>query len=72
MGVLPKVLGMTVAGVLVIVLYIASSALGAIVGGVATPTSANPLGFMIYLGLALTAAFLAVIMYLTSTGGNEA
>lgn len=66
MDVLPKVLGMTVAGVLVIVLYIATNVFGHLFG------SANPLNFMIYLGLALTATFLAVVMYLTSTGGSEA
>lgn len=66
MDVLPKVLGLTVAGVLVIVLYLAASVFGALFG------SANPLGFMIYVGLALTALFLVMMMYLASTGGSEA
>lgn len=66
MDVLPKVLGLTVAGVLVIVLYLAANVLGALFG------AANPLGFMIYLGLALTALFLVIVMYLASTGGSEA
>lgn len=71
MNVLPKVLGLTVAGVLVIVLYLSASIGGAVVGGVATPTAANPMGFMIYLGLLLTAVFLVVIMYLASIGGTQ-
>lgn len=66
MDVLPKVLGLTVAGVLVIVLYLCAPVFGALFG------SANPFGFMIYLGLALTAVFLGSVMYLTSTGGGEA
>lgn len=65
MDVLPKVLGLTVAGVLVIVLYLSVSVLGQFFGG------ANPMGFMIYLGLALTALFTSVIMYLASTGGTS-
>lgn len=65
MDVLPKVLGLTVAGVLVIVLYIAANVFGHYFGGV------SPMGFMIYVGLFLTATFLAVIMYLASTGGAE-
>ena len=71
MSVLPKVLGMTVAGVLVIAFYLACSVGGALVGGVAAPSAANPLSFMIYVGLALTATFLAAIMYLTTIGGEE-
>ncbi|MBI2236427.1 MAG: hypothetical protein HYU60_05660 [Magnetospirillum sp.] len=63
MDVLPKVLGLTVAGVLVIVLYLAAPVLGALFGG------ASPLNFMIYLGLLLTAVFTSVVMYLASTGG---
>ncbi len=63
MNVLMKVLGMTVAGVLVIVLYISGSAFGALFG------AASPMNFLIYVGLALTALWLAVIMYLTTTGG---
>lgn len=64
MNVLPKVLGLTVAGLLVIVLYLSASVLGALFPG------ANPMGFMIYLGLLLTAVFLAMVMYLASTGGT--
>jgi hypothetical protein len=71
MNVLPKVLGLTVAGVLVIVLYLSTSVVGsAMYNAVAAPSPANPLGFMIYLGLALTATFLAIVMYLASTGGT--
>lgn len=66
MNVLPKVLGLTVAGVLVIVLYLSAPVLGALFG------AANPMGWMIYLGLALTAVFLAAVMYLASSGGTEA
>ncbi len=64
MDVLPKVLGLTVAGVLVIVLYLATPVLGALFGG------ASPMNFMIYLGLLLTAVFTSVVMYLASTGGE--
>ena len=71
MNVLPKVLGLTVAGVLVIALYLAVSVVGALFGGVATPSSASPLGFAVYIGLALTAIFLASVMFLASTGGSE-
>ncbi|MBI5165501.1 MAG: hypothetical protein HY985_16550 [Magnetospirillum sp.] len=66
MSVLLKVLGMTVAGVLVIVLYLSAPVLGALFG------SASPMNFMIYLGLLLTALWTAVVMYLASTGGAEA
>lgn len=70
MGVLPKVLGLTVAGVVVIVLYLACSVFGQLFG---VPAGGiNPLGFSIYLGLALTATFLAIVMFLASTGGSEA
>ncbi len=71
MSVTWKVLGMTVAGVAVIALYISASVFGALAnagmfGGV------NPMRFMIYVGLGLTATWLATIMYLTSTGSGEA
>lgn len=72
MSVLPKVLGLTVAGVLVIALYLSTSVVGAFMGASAAPSPSNPLSFMIYLGLALTATFLAIVMYLASTGGDEA
>lgn len=72
MSVLPKVLGLTVAGVLVIVLYLLPSIVGALVSGNAAPSSASPTGFFVYIGLALTAVFLCTIMYLASTGGDEA
>lgn len=71
MSVLPKVLGLTVAGVLVIALYLAVSVVGALFNGVAAPSSASPLGFAVYIGLALTALFLSGVMYLASTGGAE-
>ena len=71
MSVLPKVLGLTVAGVLVIALYLSVSVVGALFNGVASPSPASPLGFAVYIGLALTATFLAVVMYLASTGGGE-
>ena len=73
MGVLPKVLGLTVAGVTVIALYIAVPVLGSLLGGaVANPSPAHsPLGFAVYLGLALTALFGAIVMYLASTGGSQ-
>lgn len=72
MNVLPKVLGLTVAGVLVIALYLAVSVVGALFNGVTAPSSASPLGFAVYIGLALTVVFLGSIMYLASTGGDEA
>lgn len=71
MSVLPKVLGLTVAGVLVIALYLSVSVVGAVVGGVTTPSGASPLGFAVYIGLALTALFLCSVMYLASTGGSN-
>ncbi|MGE5547771.1 MAG: hypothetical protein ACM33T_12790 [Solirubrobacterales bacterium] len=71
MSVLPKVLGLTVAGVLVIVLYLSASVVGALGGAVAAPSAAvNPMSFMIYLGLLLTAVFLGGVMFLASTGGT--
>ncbi|MBR9972254.1 hypothetical protein [Magnetospirillum sulfuroxidans] len=73
MSVLPKVLGLTVAGVLVIALYLSTSVVGSLFfGAVSAPSTANPLSFMIYVGLALTATFVCLIMYLASTGGEEA
>lgn len=73
MSVLPKVLGLTVAGVLVIALYLSTSVVGAaLFDANAAPSGANPLGFMIYVGVGLTAIFLAGIMFLASTGGGEA
>ena len=72
MGVLPKVLGLTVAGVTVIALYLAIPVLSALFGGVASPSpAASPLGIAVYLGLALTAVFGAMVMYLASTGGGS-
>lgn len=72
MGVLPKVLGLTVAGVTVIALYLAVPVLSALFGGVASPSPAtSPLGFSVYLGLLLTGVFLALVMYLASTGGGQ-
>ncbi|MBC7907718.1 MAG: hypothetical protein H7Y60_13380 [Rhodospirillaceae bacterium] len=72
MSVLPKVLGLTVAGVLVIALYLSVSVVGALFGGVAAPgVTPSPLGFAVYIGLGLTATFLAIVMYLASTGGGE-
>jgi hypothetical protein len=64
MDVLPKVLGMTVAGVLVIVLYLCGPVLGALFG------AASPANVLIYVGLALSALWLSLIMYLTTTGGG--
>jgi hypothetical protein len=73
MNVLPKVLGLTVAGVLVIALYLAVPVLAAVFGGVANPSpAASPLGFAVYLGLLLTAVFTGLVMYLASTGGGTA
>ncbi|CAA7625649.1 conserved hypothetical protein [Candidatus Terasakiella magnetica] len=72
MNVLPKVLGLTVAGVLVIALYLAVPLVSALLGGVANPAPAtSPLGFAVYLGLLLTAVFLGLVMYLASTGGEQ-
>lgn len=70
MSVLLKVLGLTVAGVLVIALYLATSVVGsALFDAVSAPSSANPLSFTIYIGLGLTAVLLCTIMFLASTGG---
>jgi len=72
MGVLPKVLGLTVAGVLVIALYLAVPTLAALFGGVAAPSPAHsPLGIAVYLGLLLTAVFGGGVMFLASTGGSQ-
>lgn len=71
MNVFPKVLGLTVAGVAVIVLYLALSIIGSAGGAVAAPTAANPFAFMIYFGLFGTAAMLCLVMYLASTGGGD-
>ncbi len=72
MGVLPKVLGLTVAGVVVMALYLSVPVLSAVFGGVASPSPAtSPLGFSVYLGLLLTALFGGGIMYLASTGGSS-
>jgi hypothetical protein len=72
MGVLPKVLGLTVAGVTVIALYLAVPVLSALFGGVASPSpAASPLNFAVYLGLLLTAVFGGLVMYLASTGGGQ-
>ncbi|OAN53122.1 hypothetical protein A6A04_14260 [Paramagnetospirillum marisnigri] len=72
MGVLPKVLGLTVAGVTVIALYLAVPVLGALFGAVASPSPAtSPLGIVVYLGLLLTAVFTALVMYMASTGGSQ-
>lgn len=71
MNVFPKVLGLTVAGVAVILLYLATSIYGAATGAVAAPSPANPFSFMIYFGLFGTAAMLCLVMYLASTGGGE-
>ncbi|MDA8232251.1 MAG: hypothetical protein M0006_13010 [Magnetospirillum sp.] len=65
MDVLPKVLGMTVAGVLVIALYISGSVFGAFFHG------ASPMNWLIYVGLALTAIWLSLIMFLATTGGSD-
>ena len=73
MSVLPKVLGLTVAGVLVIALYLATSVVGTLFFGASdAPSPTNPLSFMIYLGLALTALMLCTVMYMATTGGDEA
>ncbi len=72
MNVLPKVLGLTVAGVTVIALYLLVPVLGAVSGAVADPSPAtSPLGVAVYLGLLLTALFTGGIMYLASTGGSS-
>ncbi len=65
MSVLLKVLGMTVAGVLVIVLYLSGSVFGALFG------AASPMNILIYVGLALSALWLSLIMYLATTGGGS-
>jgi hypothetical protein len=66
MSVLLKVLGLTVAGVTVIALYLAVPVLGQLLG------TTSPLNYAVYLGLALTAVFLSLVMYLASSGGSEA
>jgi multisubunit Na+/H+ antiporter MnhC subunit len=63
MNVLPKVLGLTVAGVAVILLYVSGSVGGALMG------PANPMAFLVYVGLALTAILLAVIVVMTTGHG---
>ena len=61
MSTLVQTLGIILAGVSVILFYVSVPVLGALFG------AASPLNFMIYVGLALTALWLAVIMYV-STG----
>ncbi len=56
MGSTTKTLGVVLAGVLVILFYVATLVLGAIYG------AASPLNFMIYTGLFLTFLWLAVIV----------
>ena len=64
MGTTAKTLGLVLAGVLVILFYVSASVSGAIYG------AASPMSFMIYVGLALTALWLTVIVYL-STGRSR-
>jgi len=54
-----KTLGTVLAGVLVILFYVSVSVSGAFF------KSASPLSFMIYVGEALTATWLSVIVYLS-------
>lgn len=64
MAVLGKVLALTVAGVAVIVLYLLGSVLGQFLGVNIVTT------VLIYAGLVLTALWLALVMFLASTGGT--
>ena len=65
MSVLVQTLGIVLAGVTVILFYVATPVLGALMG------AHSPLTFMIYVGLALTALWLSLIMYMsTGRGGN--
>jgi len=64
MEVLGKVLALTVAGVAVIVLYLLGSVLGQFLGPNIVTT------ILIYAGLALTATWLCLVMFLASTGGT--
>ena len=59
MGTTAKTLGIILAGVAVILFYVSVPLCGALFG------AASPLGFMIYVGLALTALWLSVIVYMS-------
>ena len=61
MGTTAQTLGLILAGVVVILFYVSASVSGAIFG------AASPMSFMIYVGLALTALWLSVIVVM-STG----
>ena len=60
MDILLKTLGIVLAGVAVILFYVATPVLGAIFG------HASPLSFMIYVGVGLSFLWLAVIMLLST------
>jgi len=54
-----QTLGLVLAGVVVILAFVSVSVTGAILG------AASPLNFAIYLGLGMTAAILALIVYMS-------
>ena len=64
MSTLVQTLGIVLAGVAVILFYVSVPLLGALFG------SHSPLTFMIYVGLALTALWLSVIMYVSTGRGG--
>lgn len=64
MNLTAKVLGLTLAGVLVIVLYVLPSVFGAYLG------HASPLNFAIYLGDFMTFAMLAIIVKISFGRGG--
>lgn len=72
MGLVAKVIGLTVAGVGLIALYLSISTSGALMGAVAQPSPAtSPLGVVVYLGLALTAVCLVLVMMIATSGGGS-
>jgi len=72
MSLTAKVIGVSAAGIGLIALYLSISTSGALMGAVAQPSPAtSPLGLAVYLGLALTALCLALVMVIASTGGSD-
>ena len=65
MSPLVQTLGIILAGVTVILFYVSVPVLGALMG------AHSPLTFMIYVGLALTATWLLVILYVSTGRGGH-
>jgi len=71
MSVFAKVAGLIAIGLVLILLYLAVGASGAIFGAVADPSpGTSPLGLAVYIGLLLTAICGALVMVLATSGGS--